>query len=79
MLVIQYGKSLESSLPDMAAVVVVTQITTDMSRHQPVHPTTEVAIAMWPENEMEVVGHQAVGDDPHRQSDRRFHHRVKKG
>jgi hypothetical protein len=66
MLIIEDGKGLESPLPDMAAMMIVAQVTTNMSRHQPMHPAAEIPVAMWPENEMEVVWHQAIGDDPHR-------------
>jgi hypothetical protein len=33
-----------------------------------VHPAAEVAIVMRPEGQVEVVGHQAVGQDAHRRN-----------
>jgi hypothetical protein len=56
---------LETPLPDMAAGIVVAMITPDMSIHQPSHPGAEVAIAERPEDQVKVIGHQAISQDPH--------------
>jgi hypothetical protein len=40
-------------------------VATDMGRQQPVNPPAEVPILPGPKNQMEMVGHQAIGQDPH--------------
>ena len=36
-----------------------------VSQGQPLHELGEVAIAAWPEQEVEMIGHQAIGQQPH--------------
>src|SRR5271157_1464822 len=59
------GKGLESALPDMPAGMVMFLVPTDMGRQQPVNPPADVPIVPGPKNQMEMVGHQAIGQDPH--------------
>ena len=40
-------------------------ITPDMGRLNPLHPAAHVAVISGPEDQMKVVGHQAIGEDPH--------------
>jgi hypothetical protein len=44
----------------------MTQRAPDMGGQQPVHPAAEIPIVMRPESQVEVVGHQAGGQDAHR-------------
>jgi len=68
MFVLLDRKGLEPPLPDMAAAAVMTVITTHMGRQQPLHPTAEIAVVVRPKDQMEMVGHQAITEQPHRQS-----------
>ncbi len=43
-----------------------------MGGHQPLHPAREVTVAMRAEDQVEVVGHEAVGEQSHGQPDRGF-------
>jgi hypothetical protein len=67
MLVALNGKGLEPPLPDVPAAVVVPVIPPDMAGEQPLHPAPQVAVAVRPQDQMEMVGHEAPTDDPHRQ------------
>jgi hypothetical protein len=78
-LVLLDGKSLESSLPHMSAALIVTVVAPHMRRQQPLHPTTQIAVAKRPQDHVEVVAHHAVGQYPQRQSlARLFHQRQKR-
>jgi hypothetical protein len=68
MLVALDRKGLEAALPDMPAAVVVPMIAADVAGEQSLHPTAEVAVAVRPEDEMEMVGHEAPAEDSHRQA-----------
>jgi hypothetical protein len=46
--------------------MIVALISPDVCGQEPVHPTPQVAIPQGPQRELEVVGHQAVGQDAHR-------------
>ncbi len=50
MLILLDGKRLETPLPDVAAAAVVPVVTTHMGRHQPLHPTAQIAAFAWPED-----------------------------
>lgn len=55
----------ETSLPDMAARSAETVIAADMGGHQPLHEHAEVAVLIRPQQQMEVIGHQAVAKHGH--------------
>ena len=44
----------------------MSEIAARVSGQQPVHPTTQVAIVDRPESQMEVIGHDTVGEQPDR-------------
>jgi hypothetical protein len=67
MVVLFNRESLEPPLPDMAAAPVTLAVTVHVSCQQPLHPRTQVAIAIRPQHQVEVVGHQAKAHEPHRQ------------
>jgi hypothetical protein len=64
------GEGLESAVPDVAARVVIVQISADVSSQDSVHPTTLVAIFPRPEGQVEVIGHEEIGQDSHRDANR---------
>ncbi len=61
------GKGFEPSLPDVPAAAVVAMVAANVTREQPLHPASEVAIGLRPKHEMKMVRHQAPADQPHRQ------------
>jgi hypothetical protein len=65
MLILLNRKSLEPPLPEMAAAVIVLMITTHMRVLQPVHPGAEITIIFRQDDQMEVIGHQAIAKDRH--------------
>lgn len=67
---------LESALPDMTAVVVVFPIALDMRGHEPLHPAGEVAVSKRSDDKVEMVGHQTVCQQTHRQPYRRLADRL---
>jgi hypothetical protein len=67
-------ESFESALPDMSAEVVMSQLTAHVRGHQPVHPAAQVAIVAGSEGEVEVVRHEAVSQNSHRDSKRCLGH-----
>ena len=60
MIVIFHRKRLEPSLPYVPGGTVVPMVAPRMGRKQPLHPTAEITIVMGPQEEMEMVRHQAV-------------------
>jgi len=66
MVIILDRKSLESALPDVPRRVVMALIAADVRGQQPVHPATEVAVSRGPDDQVEMIGHQAEGQHPHR-------------
>ena len=64
-LVLLDREGLEPALPDVAAAVVVLVVTAHVGVLQPVHPAAEIAVAVRPHRQVEVVGHEAVGQDGH--------------
>jgi hypothetical protein len=73
------GERFEAALPDVAAGAVTSQTTTDVRREQPVHPTAQVAIIPRREGEVEMIGLEAVGQDSHRDANRRLGHDLDEG
>jgi hypothetical protein len=61
-------KCLEASLPDMSAGIVVAMIPSHVRRHQPLHPTAQVAGRMRLQHQMEMIRHQHVAESPHGQA-----------
>jgi len=55
-------KRLESTLPDMAGRMVMAMVTTNVSGEQPLHEVAEVSVVSGPNHQMEVVGHQTIGE-----------------
>ena len=43
-----HGKRLKPPLPDVTATVIMAVITAHVSCHQPLHPSTQVTVLMWP-------------------------------
>lgn len=66
MAIVLHRKRFEASLPDVATGLLVAMVTADMGSQQPLHPAAEVTIGMRPDGQMEVIGHQAIGEDPQR-------------
>jgi len=66
MVIILYRERLEPSLPDVTVGAVVPVIAADMSRHQPLHPATQVTVFVRPQQHVKMIGHQAISDQPHR-------------
>ena len=40
-------------------------VAADVGRREPLHPAAEVAVFSRPEDQVEVIGQQAVGQQPH--------------
>ena len=55
------------------------QVAADVRGHQPVHPAAQVAVVAGPQGQVEVVGHQAVGQDAHGRADHGLGHHVDEG
>jgi site-specific DNA recombinase len=60
------GRLLEPALPNVPAAAVARAITMRLRGEQPLHPKTQVAVLVWPEHQMKVVGHCTIPDQPHR-------------
>jgi len=58
----------EAALPDVAATAMAAVVAADVAGEQPLHESAEVAIAAGPEDEVEVIGHQAEGGHAHGQA-----------
>ena len=50
----------------MSATAIVPMVAANMSRHEPLHPATQVPVVMGPQEQMKVIAHQAVPCQPHR-------------
>ena len=59
------GKGLEPALPDVSVGMVMPLVTPDMGCQEPLHPTAPVPILGWPEGQVEMIGHQTIGQHPH--------------
>ena len=40
-------------------------VTADVARREPLHPVAEIAVFSRPEDQVEVIGQQAIGQQPH--------------
>jgi len=58
-------KCLESPLPDMSAARVMLVIPPHVACHEPLHPPAQIAVAVWPQNEMKMIRHEAVRQQSH--------------
>ncbi len=76
MVVLLDREGFESTLPDVSAGMVMFLVPANMSRQQPVNPSAQVPVLPGPENQVEMVGHQAEGQDPHGTAECRFSHHV---
>ena len=65
-------KRLESPLPDMTAGAITPMVATYMRSQQPLHPSAQITILVWPESEMKMIRHDAVRKHAHGQSLRRL-------
>ncbi len=79
MLVFLRGKGLEPALPNVTAGAMTPQVATHVRGHQPVHPAAQFAVLAGPEGKVEVVGHEAVGQDAHRGADTGLGHHIEEG
>jgi hypothetical protein len=59
------GKRSEPALPDMAAAVIVLMVAPHMRGEQPHHVIAEFAVLLRPQYEVEMIGHQAITEQPH--------------
>ena len=50
-----HRKRFESPLPDMPAAFIMSMITANVRRHEPLHPANEVSILMRPQQQVEIV------------------------
>ena len=46
----------------------MTVVATHVRSHQPLHPPTEVSVFIRPQQQVKMIGHQAVAGQPHRNS-----------
>ena len=69
----------ETFLPDMTAAVVVSVIAAYVRRHQPLHPAAQIAVFIRPQQQMKVIGHQTVADQPHRDPLMSLDRKINKG
>src|SRR5205085_7306761 len=56
---------LEAALPDVTAAAILLAVIANVSPEQPVHPLTQIAVAIWPNGQVKVVGQQAVTQEAH--------------
>src|SRR5262249_4764993 len=79
MIVVLNRERLVAPLPDMPRGVVVPVVAEGLGRQQPAHPPAQVAIGLWPQYEMEMVGHEAIAEDIHRDAADSLRHGVDEG
>jgi hypothetical protein len=58
-------KGLEPALPDVSAGMVMPLLAPDMGCQEPVHPAAQVPVLGRPEGQVEMIGHQTIGQHPH--------------
>lgn len=58
-------KRFEPALPHMPTGIMPPMVATNMRGQQPAHPRAQVAIMVWPECQMKMVGHETIGQQPH--------------
>jgi len=66
MFVLLDRKRLEPPLPNMPAAAITHPITVNVRRQQPLHERAEIVIAYRPKDQVKMIRHQAVADQPHR-------------
>ena len=54
-------------------------IAADVRGQQPVHPATEIAVGRGPDDQVEMIGHQAEGQHPHRHPQAGFRQQIDEG
>jgi hypothetical protein len=59
------GEGLEPALPDVSTGMVMPLVAPDMGCQEPVHPAAQVPVAGRPEGQVEMIGHQTIGQHPH--------------
>ncbi len=79
MLIFLVLERLESTLPYVAAGAITPQIPANVGGHQPVHPAAQLAVLAGPDGQVEVVGHEAVGQDAQGRADAGLGHHVNEG
>ena len=60
----------------MPAAMVMTVVTADVSGHQPLHPPAEITVLVRPQNQVKMIGHQAMPDQSHGYLVMRLPHQV---
>ena len=65
MFVLLYGEGFEAALPDVTRATMAFVVTADVCGEEPLHPAGEVTVLAGPEDEVEMVGHEAVAADAH--------------
>ncbi len=59
-------ETFESALPNVSARMIVLMVAADMGGEEPGHVSAQLTVLAWPKCEVEMVGHQAEGQQPHR-------------
>ena len=62
------GKRPETPLPNMPRGLMAAMMAADMSGEEPLHEAAKVTIGEGPQHEVEVVGHEAVRQNTHREA-----------
>jgi hypothetical protein len=67
MAVFLYGEALESALVEVAAALAVAMgvPALGVGHGEPLHESRELAVGFWPEDEVEMIGHEAIGAYAH--------------
>jgi hypothetical protein len=68
MVILLDREHLESPLPNVATAVVMLVVPANERILQPVHPPAQFAIFLRPDDQVKMVGHQAIGRHTHRTS-----------
>ena len=73
-----YDGSRYGFLFPVTAAAMELMIAADVGILHPVHPAAEVAIVVRPNGQVKMVGHQAIGENPHRDFNAGMAHRLEK-
>lgn len=65
-LVLLDGERFESPLPDVAGGLVMLVVAADVRGEQPLHPAGQIAVLARPEDQVKVIRHQTISEQPHR-------------
>src|SRR5262249_59952269 len=67
MLISLNGKGLVSSLIEMSAadILIVGMPALRVREREPVHEVGQLAVGAWPQQEVPVIGHEAIAGEPH--------------